>query len=78
MVFPLRELIFSKLFYCASSRRQQNLSKNVVFLRFQTTLLLHYDYDYDYDFDYDYDHHYYYYDDDYYYDYYYPRASNSP
>ena len=36
MVFPPREVFFAKLFYC-SSRRQQNLSKNVVFLGFQTT-----------------------------------------
>ena len=31
-----RQVIFSKLFYC-SSRRQQKLSKKVVFLRFQKT-----------------------------------------
>ena len=35
-VFSPREVIFSKLFYC-SSRRQQKLSKNVVFRGFQTT-----------------------------------------
>ena len=32
--FPPRQVIFSKLFYC-SSRRQQKLSKKVVFLGFQ-------------------------------------------
>ena len=32
--FPVRQVIFSKLFY-GSSRRQQKLSKNVVFPRFQ-------------------------------------------
>ena len=37
MVFSAREeVIFSKLFYCRT-RRQQKLSKNVVFLEFQTT-----------------------------------------
>ena len=35
-MFSPRQVIFSKLFYC-SSRRQQKLSKKVVFLGFQTT-----------------------------------------